>query len=92
MKLIASKYYPLGLFVMSILLAYICTTYRKGDWITGGLLFSTILLPILSGEFILTLAYYFLVKRKLRAVSLILLSLLTFSLLLFTLVYIFKYN
>lgn len=86
------KYYPLIILLISLIVSYICVSYRKRDWVTGGLLFQVIILPILSLQLISILGYYLQDKLWLKRLFLIVEILAALGLLIFTLIYIIKYN
>ena len=86
-----SKHSPSILLLFSVCFSYLCTSYRKGDWVTGGLLFM-IIAPIIIIEICLVFGYYLSEKSELKNLFLTLVSGFTVALLIFTLIYIFKYN
>jgi hypothetical protein len=86
------KYYPLIVFMVSVFLSYFCISYRKKDWITGGLILQVIVLPTLFLEALMIIGFYRQDKFWAKRIFFLIELMAAICLLVFTFVYIFKYN
>lgn len=87
-----SKYYPILILMVSVLAGYVCISYREKDWVTGGLLFQVIVLPILLLEIFMIAGFYLQERRWLKRLFVIIEFFAALCLIAFTIVYIVKYN
>ena len=86
-----NNYSPILLLVVSIFFSYLSISFRKGDWVTGGLLLG-INIPIYFLELLTILAFYISKRPIYKRVFLIIDLALTSLIIIFYLVYVIKYN
>lgn len=85
------KYIPIVIFLTSALFTFFLVSYRKQDWVTGGLLLS-ICTPALFLELITVIGFFLTKKGFWKRIFIVIESTLALGIILFYLIYITKYN
>lgn len=92
MTMILKRLLPLFVFIISLALSYTCLNFRENDWITGGLLFTAIILPLLLIEIALLVTHYYSQNTKAKRLGMIGVYVIGAALLIMTIIYVFYYN
>lgn len=86
-----NKYVPISVLLISVILSYLCISYRKQDWVTGGLLLN-ICIPVILVEIITVVGFFLSNKLAFKRLFLLVEILLLIAIFLFYIVYITQYN
>jgi hypothetical protein len=85
------NYLPVLLMLLSMFFSYLIISYRKQDWVTGGLLLSG-LLPMLFVQAITVLGCFVSKKKSFRRLFFIIETIFLTGIIFFYLIYVAKYN